>query len=421
MGLQWLKQVKRRLFGERCLQPTRNHRNQTPLVLEHLEDRITPAAVMDSGTELIFDLAANESVTVVSDSTSYSFVSNQLFSDSGVIDASHFGGFGGSSLTLNSSGLAHYSTISIIDSGAGASFRFGNSGLAVYHDSFHIALDSGSTTTTIGSSVSVLGGDLTIESDDVTINANTSAANGQHYAGVVNIDTAVLLSVSGSADITFDSQLTGDSRLWLSTSGDVVFNDTVDIGARLNIDANTVFVNGGTFDVDGNLVVTGDVIVNGNSVLGNRGTISGSVTINSPATLRPEFGPGILNTGSFSLDLGTTLEMTIDGIDAGTKRDQINVTGTVSLGAATLSLVGPNFQPDSRELVLIDNDGNDAVLGTFSGLAEGATVTIGDEDFRLSYVGGTGNDVTITPLETRDFGDAPDTGAGTGAGELQHG
>ena len=47
-------------------------------------------------------------------------------------------------------------------------------------------------------------------------------------------------------------------------------------------------------------------------------------------------------------------------------------------------------------LTLIDNDGVDPVSGTFAGLNEGAIVTLNASDFQISYVGGDGNDVTLT-------------------------
>ena len=53
------------------------------------------------------------------------------------------------------------------------------------------------------------------------------------------------------------------------------------------------------------------------------------------------------------------------------------------------------------QFVLIDNDGATPVTGTFAGLAEGATVTIGGIDFTISYKGLdglTGNDVVLTEV-----------------------
>ncbi len=47
---------------------------------------------------------------------------------------------------------------------------------------------------------------------------------------------------------------------------------------------------------------------------------------------------------------------------------------------------------------LIQNDGNDAVVGTFAGLPQGATLSLGGMTFQISYVGGTGNDVVLTRM-----------------------
>jgi hypothetical protein len=57
--------------------------------------------------------------------------------------------------------------------------------------------------------------------------------------------------------------------------------------------------------------------------------------------------------------------------------------------------------------LLIDNDGTDAISGTFNGLPEGATVNVGPYPFRVSYVGETGNDVTLTSLSGDPLNTAP--------------
>jgi autotransporter-associated beta strand protein len=48
--------------------------------------------------------------------------------------------------------------------------------------------------------------------------------------------------------------------------------------------------------------------------------------------------------------------------------------------------------------VIIANDGADAVTGTFTGLPEGATIAFNGATLQVSYVGGTGNDITLTAL-----------------------
>ena len=45
---------------------------------------------------------------------------------------------------------------------------------------------------------------------------------------------------------------------------------------------------------------------------------------------------------------------------------------------------------------IINNDGADPVAGTFSGLAQGATIVVNSTPLVISYTGGTGNDVVLT-------------------------
>ena len=77
--------------------------------------------------------------------------------------------------------------------------------------------------------------------------------------------------------------------------------------------------------------------------------------------------------------------------------DTINVTGTANLGTATLSLnIASNAVAIGNTLIIIDNDLTDAFIGTFAGLAQGSTLTTGGFSFTASYIGGSGNDFTLT-------------------------
>jgi hypothetical protein len=74
---------------------------------------------------------------------------------------------------------------------------------------------------------------------------------------------------------------------------------------------------------------------------------------------------------------------------------QLNVAGGVSLGSnvtLTLSALGGYLPNVGDTFIIINNDGADAVVGTFSGLAEGAA----SGPFTISYIGGDGNDVVLT-------------------------
>ena len=68
-------------------------------------------------------------------------------------------------------------------------------------------------------------------------------------------------------------------------------------------------------------------------------------------------------------------------------------TLVVSSGAGALNL-SAGFNPAAgTQFTIIDNDGTDAVSGTFAGLPEGASVSAGGKAFTISYKGGTGNEV----------------------------
>jgi hypothetical protein len=71
-----------------------------------------------------------------------------------------------------------------------------------------------------------------------------------------------------------------------------------------------------------------------------------------------------------------------------------NVASNVALGNALLVV-----RPGHSAFTLIHSQGSDPVAGTFLGLPEGAILGNGTWD-RISYIGGSGNDVTLTPVST---------------------
>lgn len=125
------------------------------------------------------------------------------------------------------------------------------------------------------------------------------------------------------------------------------------------------------------------------------GTLAASVT---GATISPGLSPGVINSGDLSLASGSILTIeTASNAGPGTGHDQVNVTGTVSLGGATLNLVNSFTPVGGTSFTIINNDGSDAVSGTFTGLPEGAVFTAGGSFFRITYAGGSnGNDVVLT-------------------------
>lgn len=173
-------------------------------------------------------------------------------------------------------------------------------------------------------------------------------------------------------------------------------------------------VNEGALRVSGS--ITGSTLtVDGNSaILGGSGTVGPTSVLNS-ATINPGVTTGILSTiGNFSMTAGTFLVSEINGLIPGAAYDQLNIAGTVALGNATLSL-GGTYTGIADIFTLIVNDGSaDPVSGTFAGLPEGAPVIAAGtgQQYTISYVGGDGNDVTLTAVP--EPGSAAMLLAGTG-------
>jgi hypothetical protein len=137
--------------------------------------------------------------------------------------------------------------------------------------------------------------------------------------------------------------------------------------------------------------------------LGIFGTLTSGLNVNNGGTVAPGASPGIINTGSdFNMGSGANLAIEIGGTTPGNGagfHDQVNVTGAVNLdGNLSVSSFGGFTPVFGQSYTIINNDGAEAVSGTFTGLPEGTSVPIGGtgRSAKISYVGGSGNDVVLT-------------------------
>ena len=104
-------------------------------------------------------------------------------------------------------------------------------------------------------------------------------------------------------------------------------------------------------------------------------------------------GLGGDGTHSFTLGSAGTLRIDISGTTAGKM--------TVANGAVTLAgLLGiheTSFAPTGTQYTIIDRTDSGAVSGAFSNASEGGLVFADDgQPFKVSYIGGDGNDVVLT-------------------------
>jgi hypothetical protein len=129
-----------------------------------------------------------------------------------------------------------------------------------------------------------------------------------------------------------------------------------------------------------------------------RGVISAG-TITSPT--------GILNTGNLTFTANGNYVAKIGGTTAGSNgHDQLNVTGTIVLNNARLAVLPfNNFRSAiGNSFTILNNDGSDAIVGTFLNAPEGSTFAGAlNTAFRITYRGGDGNDVVITRVNRAAF------------------
>lgn len=172
---------------------------------------------------------------------------------------------------------------------------------------------------------------------------------------------------------------------------------------------------GGTGTVDINTAAfTDPVTIASGTIKDNAGTDidAGTSSVTLDGTVAPGQSPGILTvTGNFAFADNDTFQVEIGGTTAGSGagfHDQVDVTGTVTIGNnVTLNTSAFDrgdtnlFTPAvGEQFVIINNDGSDAIVGNFDGLAEGAIINnfLGSgHNATITYQGGTNaNDVVLT-------------------------
>ncbi|MFM9959810.1 MAG: beta strand repeat-containing protein, partial [Planctomycetaceae bacterium] len=207
--------------------------------------------------------------------------------------------------------------------------------------------------------------------------------------------TTAAIALIGTATTSFTSNAGG-------SQGALVIDKTNPTNTSLlgaNATFTSVTIEEGLLDLNSKTVTAPVTINNGGTLVGSGTTAAnaaGAITVNSGGKIAPGNSTAIINSGNVTFTSGSIFAPEVNGTTtAGTDYDQLNVTGTVTLGGATLSTTGT--VTSTGTVILINNDSTEAVSGTFNGLAEGSAVTINGVSFKISYVGGTGNDVVLLP------------------------
>jgi hypothetical protein len=189
--------------------------------------------------------------------------------------------------------------------------------------------------------------------------------------------------------------LSGTGRLTINIRGNCELNGGEGFSGSIIIDRGRM-----TLDAD---IPDSDVVVNGGVFAPQSGVIrklTGNTDGIVDLTYYNQF-PTLLKTTNLFLSANSSLLTKVMKFKGVVYNSQLNVVGNVTIDNSYLevdeSSINGWYVPPNVPLTIINNDGTDPVVGTFSGLPEGSTINRRrGTKFRISYVGGTGNDVTLT-------------------------
>ena len=222
------------------------------------------------------------------------------------------------------------------------------------------------------------GGAISVQNADLTLN------------GAITL-TGTNVNFLGSHGATINGVMSGAggiSQDWLGSGALILNANNTYIGSN--------YIKRGTFVVNGQQPGS-DVFLKEAGILGGSGQVGRILSTGG------RIAPGgndraILSCTGLIFDQSTSLVLDVGGVIAAEDHDQLRVFGSIMLGDASL-IFSNSFAPAGGEqLVIVDNDGADPIGGTFDGFFEGEILAIGGARFRISYVGGDGNDVVLTAL-----------------------
>ncbi|MEM7111121.1 MAG: hypothetical protein AAF614_01725 [Chloroflexota bacterium] len=266
--------------------------------------------------------------------------------------------------------------ITLIGEGSGTFADFAILNGAVIGDGTHVGVTNPAT------------GDITIRADTILMSGSSTSIESDGALTIEPRTPGTTISLGywisgggGTLDLTdvelgylqdgFSSITIGRSDAGQITLETAIFKDPLVLLTAGKIDNNTSGP---------------DISNNGNTTTFNGDLAPGS----SPGTFRVTGDVAFANSSTFTAEL--------TGATTTGSHDKLTATGSVTIGSnVSLNLDTSAYTTHQSGVITLIENGSGAVSGTFSGLPEGAQTNNGNSpNFIISYVGGDGNDVTLT-------------------------
>ncbi|MCW2972157.1 MAG: hypothetical protein JWN72_430 [Thermoleophilia bacterium] len=212
----------------------------------------------------------------------------------------------------------------------------------------------------------------------------------------------IAIGFVGAAELGLDDYAQASISSYQNAPVNLIKSGTGTLTTGVITSAGSLTVAGGTAHLLGDFTAGAVALTGGTLALSNSLTSVGSITATSGSIAPSSVGvPTVghaLYASSFTGGTGVTFAPRL-GFSNGSY-DRIISSAAPTLTGTTLDLSAPSTVPAVGDaLTIVDNYSADPIVGTFDGLAQGATITVGGFAYRVSYTDGSGsNDVTLTRL-----------------------
>ncbi|MDE0816906.1 MAG: dockerin type I domain-containing protein, partial [Pirellulaceae bacterium] len=315
-------------------------------------------------------------------------VSNGATVTSATGDVSVNGTGGGTDASANNHGV-HLSAGGIISSTSSGNVDIiGTGGASTGDSNYGVFVENEN------SIIASTAGDINILTDAFAITPAGSITSGnnssisiapltQHSRVLLGDDTSLHGAWLQLSDSELDQFNTPSLTIGNSTSGEIIVANNIIRAQATNvslISAESIVTAGGSLDTGGGTLSLSS---------GNYGSLE-------PLSSGTDFTASTTTFGSDS-----RYQATINGTTVDTLYSQANIIGGVNLNSSQLEVIGGFIPQTGDTFTVINNDGVEAITGTFADLPEGAFTSLNGVRLQISYQGGTGNDVTLTAVEIR--------------------